>query len=384
MSKRVAVIAAGQSKFGTLGKSMKELFIDALKDCELNTKELLTKTEEVYIGNLGVGGSQLGNPAALLIEHGLRTGISAQRVENACASSGFAFRDAYRAIRSGAKVSIAGGVEVMNDLSPLHQKYWLGVSGDTEWERLAGATFAGIYALMAKRHMYEYGTTKEMLASIAVKNHRNAINNPKAQFHKEISLEMALNSPLVADPLGLFDCCPTSDGASVVFLASEEVARKYTDEPIWVTGSGAATDFLALHDRPLISEIKATQLAMKQAINQAEIKHSEIDFAEVHDCFTIAELLAMEDLGFYDKGEAGDAILRNDTGIDGTLPINVSGGLKAKGHPLGATGTGQIVEIFNQLTENAGKRQLKNVQTGLAHNVGGSGATCTVHILRRE
>ncbi|RMG42485.1 MAG: thiolase domain-containing protein [Methanobacteriota archaeon] len=384
---KVAVVAAGQTRFGSFpGKGIKGLFIEALQkaldnvDKELNLRDV----KEAFIGNLGVGGGQLGNPAALLVEQGGMPTLSARRVENACASSGFAFRDAYRAVKNGADLVLAGGVEVMNDLSSGHQRYWLGVSGDTEWERLAGATFAGIYALMAKRHMHEYNTPREALATCAVKNHRNGSKNPDAQFQKEISLDRVLNAPMVAPPLGLFDCCPTSDGASVVFLASEEKAREITDDPIWIEGSGASSDYLAIHDRKSITTLEATRRAAKEALTEASIEISDVDFAEVHDCFTIAEILAIEDLGIFEKGKAAQPVLDGETEISGSFPINPSGGLKAKGHPLGATGTGQIVELWKQLRGDAGNRQIQGATVGLAHNVGGSGATCAVHILRRE
>ncbi len=380
-------MTAGQTKFGSFpGKGVKGLFVEALHEALSNVdKELkLSDVKEAFIGNLGVGGAQLGNPAALLVEQGGMPSVSARRVENACASSGFAFRDAYRAVKNGADLVLAGGVEIMNDLSSAHQRYWLGVSGDTEWERLAGATFAGIYALMAKRHMHEYGTPREALAMCAVKNHRNAVDNPVAQFRKAVSLDRVLNAPMVAPPLGLFDCCPTSDGASVVFLASEEKAKEITDSPVWILGSGASSDYLAIHDRQSITTLEATRRAAKEAFSLSGLTPEKIDIAEVHDCFTIAEILAIEDIGFYEKGKAANAVLDGETERNGTIPINMSGGLKAKGHPLGATGTGQIVELWKQLRNEAGKRQISDAKIGLAHNVGGSGATCAVHILGGE
>ncbi len=385
--KKVAVIAAGQTPFGTHnGETMKTLFVRAFENAlsEIENEIDFTRTSDVFIGNLGSGGSQLGNPAALMVEHIGLNGVSARRVENACASSGFAFRDAVQAIRNGADLAIAGGVEIMNDLPSTHQRYWLGVSGDTEWERTAGATFAGIYALLAKRHMVEYGTPREALAQIAVKNHKNAVDNPMAQFRKEISIDRVLSAPMVAAPLGLFDCCPTSDGASVAILASEEYAKELTDDPIWVTGSGAASDFLAIHDRPSLTTFEATKRASRQALEESGLQISDIDFVEVHDCFTIAELLAVEDLGLFEKGKAAQAILDGETSLHGRIPVNASGGLKAKGHPLGATGTGQIAELYKQLKGRAGKRQIEEHNIGMAHNVGGSGATCAVHILRRD
>lgn len=392
--RRVAVVGAGQSVFGDRPVGLKGLFHEAF-DAMLEScgKDFGRETvEEAYIGSLGFGGAQLGNPAALLLEHVGLTGVPARRVENACASSGFAFRDAYRAVASGAvDVALAGGIEKMNDLTGGHKRYWLGVSGDTEWERLAGLTFPGVYALMADRHMHEYGTTREHLAAVAVKNHANGARNMKAQFRKEVTLEKALSSPMVCDPLGLFDCCSTTDGASAVVLASEDVAREVTDDPVWVLGSGAATDHLAIHDRPSLTELPATRAAFAQAQREAKahghaVGPADVDVAEVHDCFTIAEILAVEDLGFCPKGEGGaytasGATARN--GGDGPA-VNPSGGLKAKGHPLGATGTGQVVEVVTQLRGQADDRQVPDARLGLAHNVGGSGATCTVHLFAKE
>jgi acetyl-CoA C-acetyltransferase/acetyl-CoA acyltransferase len=290
------------------------------------------------------------------------------------------------AIKSGLRnIVLAGGVEKMNDLPTERRQYWLGVSGDTEWERVAGATFPGIYAAIATRHMHQYGTTREQLALCAVKNHYNGSLNPKAQFRRAVSVEKVLNSPMVAHPLSIYDCCSITDGASVVILCNGALARKYTDTPVWVAGSGAGTDYLALHDRLDITSFMAARVAANQAFNMADLEPKNIDFAEVHDCFTIAEILAYEDLGFCDKGEGGKLLEEGVTKLDGSLPVNASGGLKAKGHPLGATGTAQIYELFHQLRGTAEEpaRQLSDVEVGLAHNVGGSGATCVVHILRR-
>lgn len=403
MATRVALLGAGQSRFGNLPYGLKTMFREAFEasltsivphgSTSTTTQPFDRKRiQEAYIGSLGFGGAQLGNPAALFMEHVGLHGIPARRVENACASSGFAFRDAYRAVASGAiDVALAGGIEKMNDLEGGHKRYWLGVSGDTEWERMAGLTFPGVYALMARRHMHEYGTTSQHLASVAVKNHANGALNDKAQFQKPITMEKALDSVPVCDPLRLFDCCSTTDGASAAILCSEDVAREFTDDPIWIVGSGAATDHLAIHDRPSLTELPATTAAYTQARNEAnhhgfDLAPSRIDIAEVHDCFTIAEILAIEDLGFCKKGDGGAYTAAGHTArIGGEGPaVNSSGGLKAKGHPLGATGTGQVVEVFQQLNAAAGDRQVPDARTALTHNVGGSGATCAVHLFAKE
>ena len=383
MPRDVAIIGAGMSPFGDLGRTAKNLFAEAFFEAVDSVDKGLdpSNIREAYIGSMGFGGGQIGNAAALLTEHARMLHIPTRKVENACASSGYAFRDAYLAVKSGAAdLVLAGGVEVMNDLSDVRKRFWLGVSGDTEWERLAGLTFPGVYAMMASRHMHEYGTTPEQLAAVAVKNHANGARNPKAQFRKEITMEKALASPMVAHPLRLYDCCGTTDGAACVILAAKEVARKYTDTPVWVLGSGAASDHLAVHDRESMTRLDATVRAAHAAMRGANLTAKDVDLAEVHDCFTIAEVLAVEDLGFAKKGEGGRLAAEGTTQRDGDLPVNPSGGLKAKGHPLGATGAAQVHEIFLQLRGQAGERQVAHPTVGLTHNVGGSGATCAVHL----
>ncbi|HEX2021329.1 MAG TPA: thiolase domain-containing protein [Candidatus Thermoplasmatota archaeon] len=377
---RVAMVGAGMGAFGTRPESPKRLFAEAVSLALASVEKGMEAREvqEAWIGSTAFGGWQLGNTAAYLAEQAGLPGIPARRVENACASSGFALRDAVLAVRSGAcDVALVGGFEKMNDVSGIHKRYWLGVSGDTAWERMAGATFPGVYAMMAARHMHEFGTTREDLARVAVKNHANGARNPKAQFQKPIALEKALASPMVASPLSMFDCCSTTDGAAAVLLASERVARRFTDTPVWVDGSGAGTDFLAVHDRPTMTTLDATRRAAERAYGEARVAPGQVDVAEVHDCFTIAEVLAIEDLGFAPKGKGGRE------GPATKVKVNTSGGLKAKGHPLGATGAGQAVEAFEQLQGRAGARQVQGAEVALTHNVGGSGATCAVHVFRR-
>lgn len=374
---KAAIVGAGMTRFGVRPESPKRLFAEAVAEALGSVEKGMDARDiqEAWVGSTAFGGWQLGNTAAYLVEQAGLPGIPARRVENACASSGFALRDAVLAVRSGAvDVALVGGFEKMNDVGGIHKRYWLGVSGDTPWERMAGATFPGVYAMMAARHMHEFGTTREDLARVAVKNHANGAKNPNAQFQKAITLEKALASPMVASPLSMFDCCSTTDGAAAVLVASQKVARRYTDTPVWVEGSGAATDFLAVHDRPTMTTLDATVRAARQAYAEAALGPRDVHFAEVHDCFTIAEVLAIEDLGFAAKGSGGKGA---------PIAINPSGGLKAKGHPLGATGAGQAVEAFEQLQGHAGARQVQGAEVGLTHNVGGSGATCVVHLLRR-
>ena len=387
--KKVALVGAGQSRYGDFPeKGIKELFLEAYKDMTVSVDRGYDPklVESAYIGNLGSGGFQLGNMSALVCEYVGLPHINTMRIENACASGGYALVAAIMDVASGAhNVALAGGVEKMTDVSGIKQKYWLGVSGDTEYERLAGTTFAGLYALIAQRHMYEFGTKREHLSMVAVKNHKNGSQNPKAQFQREITLEQAMKGPIVAAPLNLFDCCSTTDGASAVLVVDGEIAKQFTDTPIYVGGFGTSSDYLAIHDRASTVTLEGTKKAGAQAYAMAGLTAKDIQAAEVHDCFTIAELLAYEDLGFCEKGKAGQFIEEGHTQIGGDKPVNASGGLKSKGHPIGSTGTGQAYEMFNQLRGTAQKptRQVKGAEIGLIHNVGGSGGTVAVTILRR-
>jgi acetyl-CoA acetyltransferase len=382
--KRVGIIAAGESKFGSrVGMEYEELFAEAFLEAKSQVNNLEIKDiKEAFVGSLAFGGSQLGNMSALAVDSVNLIGIPAARIENACGSSSYALRYAIMSIMAGVNdMVLAGGVEKMQDISKSTRLYWFGVAGDIKWERLSGMTFPGNYALMASRHMHEYGTTKEALSSVAVKNHKFAANNKKAQFQREVSLERAINAPIVAYPLNIYDCCPITDGASCAILCDLEIAKKYTDSPIEVIGFGAGTDHLALYQRESITRIDAAVKASKQAFKMAKIEPKDIDVAEVHDCFTIAEILAYEDVGFCKKGDGGKMILEGETDINGTIPVNTGGGLKAKGHPIGATGTAQIYELFRQL-RGEHENQVDDAKIGLAHNVGGTGSACAVHILR--
>jgi acetyl-CoA C-acetyltransferase/acetyl-CoA acyltransferase len=386
---KTAVIGVGQTQFGELiDKGHRELlsgaFGEAVNDVikGINPKEI----EAVFVGNLGCGGAQLGNISSLAVESMGLVGVPAVRIENACASSGYAFMLANMAVSLGQyDVVLACGVEKMRDVSNERGRYWLGVSGDTEWERLAGMTFPGNYALIASRHMHEYGTKREHLAMVAVKNHKNGADNPKAQFQRAITLEAVLNSMMVAYPLTIFDCCPTSDGASVAIICRADLAKKYTDTPVYVAGYGAGSDYLAVHARNDPTTLTASVNASKQAFAMANLESKDVDVAEVHDCFTIAEICACEDIGFCKKGEGGKLVEGGQTQIGGRIPVNPSGGLKSKGHPIGATGVGQVYEIVKQLRGEVVKRsrQVSGAEIGLTHNVGGSGASAVIAILKR-
>ncbi len=385
MAKKVCVVGVGLTKFGEhWDRGFRELAIEAgvkaIEDAGISGKDI----DAMYIGNMS-GGRFIGQEhIASLIAGELGLNIPSTRVEAACASGGLAVRQAYLAVLSGKHdIVLVGGVEKMTDLSTADVTTTLAGAADQEWEGYYGATFPGLYALMARRHMYEYGTTREQLALVAVKNHENATKNPIAQYPFRITVEDVINSTPVAEPLNLLDCSPITDGAAAVIVCSEEVAKKLTDKLVYIAGSGHATDTLALHDRESLTEIKATRLAAKMAYEEAGIRPRDVDVAEVHDCFTIAEIMAIEDLGFVEKGKGGKFVEDGETKLDGSIPVNTSGGLKACGHPVGATGVKQISEIVLQLRGEAGERQVKDARIGLAHNVGGSGATAVVHILER-
>ena len=383
------IIGAGQTAFGAMpGESYRSLFAEAVDDAVDSVPGGIDAAEaidEAVIGSLGVGGRQIGLSAPAVTEHAGLHGVPSTRVENACAASGYAVRQAVQAVRSGmADVVLAGGVEVMTDLSGDTAKYWLGVSGETEWERLTGTTFAGVYAQMANAYFDRYDATPEHLSRVAVKNHANGAKNEHAHLGFECSLEDATDAPVVADPLNLYHCCPTSDGAAAVLVASEEAVDEYTDDPIRVAGVGAASERVGLFQRDTYTGIDASMEAAATAYERAGIEPDALDFAEVHDCFAIAELLAYEDLGFCDRGEASELIESGATELDGDLPVNASGGLKSKGHPIGATGAGQIAEAYKQLRGEAGDRQVEGAELGLTHNVGGSGGAAVVHVLEKE
>jgi acetyl-CoA C-acetyltransferase len=384
--RKVAIIGAGLTKFGELWdvsfrRLMLEAGIRAIEDAGIDGK----KIDAMYIGNMSAGQfiSQ-EHIASLIVDHAGLTPIPCTRVEAACASGGSALRQAVITVASGIHdIVVAAGIEKMTDVLTEQTTEALITAADQEWEAFVGATFPGIYALMARRHMYEFGTTEEQLAMVAVKNHHNACFNPCAQYQMEITVEDVLNSSPVTTPLKLLDCSPITDGAACVILAPLDRAREFTDTPIVVAGTGQASDTISLHDRQTLTGIAATKKAAEIAYKMAGVGPNDIDLAEVHDCFTIAEIMAIEDLGFCKKGDGGKVTEQGETAIGGRIPVNPSGGLKGKGHPVGATGIAQAVEIVQQLRDEAGKRQVDGAEIGLTHNVGGSGGTVVVHIMRR-
>ena len=381
----VAIIGVSQTKFGELWDSsfrdlIAEAGVKAVMDAEVEGDDI----EAMYVGNMSSGlFVDQEHIAALISDHMGLNPIPTTRVEAACASGGLALRQGIMAVASGFHdVVISAGVEKMTDVVDATPA--IAAAADREWEAQQGVTFPSLYAMMAKRHMYEYGTTREQIAGFAVLGHKNGALNPKAQFQREISVDAVLNSTKVASPLNILDCSPVSDGAAAVVMVPAEDAKKYTDTPIYVRASAQASGTIALHNRKDLTTIDSTKVASRKAYEMAGVTTKDIDLAEVHDCFSINGLLAVEDLGFAEKGKGGIAIEEGQTEIDGDFPINPSGGLKARGHPLGATGIAQAAEVVWQLRGDAGKRQVDGAEIGMTHNIGGTGGTAAVHIFGRD
>ncbi|MCL7411100.1 MAG: thiolase domain-containing protein [Methanosarcinaceae archaeon] len=386
----VAIIGVKNTNFGEMWeRSLRDIFVEAgvgaLKDAGVAGENI----GAMYVGNMSSGQFvDQEHVGALIADYsGLARNlhVPATRVEAACASGGLALRQGIMAVASGYEdIVVAAGVEKMTDISSSSASTALAAAADREWEGIMGATFPGLYAMIAKMHMDKYGTTSEQLAEVAIKNHFNGSMNPIAQYKNKISVEAVLRSIMVADPLHIFDCSPISDGASALVLAPADIAHKYTDTPIYIKATAQASDTIALHDRRDITTLDATVFAAKNAYKMAKLTPADIDLVEVHDCFTIAEICAIEDLGFAKKGQGGKVTQEGETAIGGRIPVNTSGGLKACGHPVGATGIKQAVEITQQLRGEAGKRQVDGAEIGMTHNVGGSGATAVIHILSRN
>ncbi|MGC8723781.1 MAG: thiolase domain-containing protein [Acidobacteriota bacterium] len=379
----VAIIGIGMTDFGELWHdSLRDLFVkaalEAMDDAGVDHIDGLVAgcmSPGLFSGQEHIG--------SLLADYLGQAPVPGVRVESACASGGMALRTGIAYVASGMHdIVLCGGVEKMTDVSGAQATYALATAADQEMEAFHGATFPGLYALIATAHMHQYGTKREDLAQVAVKNHDNGMLNPHAQYRMKITVDQVINSVKVADPLNILDCSPITDGAAAVVIVPLEMAKKLKKKPIVkVAASAHATDTIALHQRDDLTWLKSTAEAAASAYKQAGVKPSDIDFAEVHDCFTIAEICVLEALGVVKKGQGGKATRDGLTARDGKFPVNVSGGLKSKGHPVGATGIAQIHEIVTQLRGEAGKRQLKGVKRGLAQNMGGSGGSAVVHIL---
>lgn len=380
----VAVVGIGCSKFGkrddvTVQELAFEAYRDAMNDARLSAKDI----DASVIGSSPEYHKQRSIPGVIAEYCGLNPQPT-YLTEAACASSSAAMRSATGYIKAGMHDVIAViGVQKMLELSTPDLLALMGRVGDVQWESIFGTTFPGYYAMYARKHMHDYGTTPEQLASVAVKNHFYGAKNPKAMFQKEITLEKAVSSQFVAAPLRLFDCCANADGAACVILASGDRAKKITDTPVWFAGSGCATASMSVLRRTTLTSLPSAVEASRMAYKQAGIEPKDISVADVHDCFTIAEILAYEDLGFCERGKGGKFIDEKQSYIGGKTPVNVDGGLKAKGHPVGATGTGMAVEMVKQLRGEAKERQVPNVKYALMHNVGGIGQYCFVNIFKR-
>ena len=381
----VAVIGVGMNeKWGELWeKSFRDLFVEAALNAIDDAG--VDKIDSMYIGcmsgGLFVGQEHLGSIMADYLGYG---NIPATRVESACASGGLAFRQAFIEVASGMNdIVLAGGVEKMLDVDGGAATYALSTAADQEYECFHGITFPGLYAMIAKAHMEKYGTTREQLAHVSVKNHKNGAKNKRAQFPFETTLEGVIDAVLVADPLTIMDCSPVTDGAAAVILCPLDLAKeKFKNHPIIkVIGSGHATDTIALHDRKDPTWLTSVELAGKRAFDMAGKKPEDINLCEVHDCFSIAEICVTEALGFFEPGKGGPAAESGATALDGKIPINTSGGLKSKGHPVGATGVAQIIEVTEQLRGDSGERQIKDAKIGMTQNMGGSGGSSVCHIL---
>ncbi|MEM2105641.1 MAG: thiolase domain-containing protein [Candidatus Bathyarchaeia archaeon] len=389
--KKVAVIGVGNSKFGVRNDvNVAELAFEAVKpsleDAGITAKDV----EFLALGSVGAGAwyEEL-LPAVVTAEYCGLTKAGLVRCEAACASGSAAFFTAYSAVASGqAGIAMALGVEKMREIDTPTAMEWIGRAGYYLWEfHNFGMTFPAYYALYATAHMAKFGTREEDLALVAVKNHKYASMNPLAHLRNQITVDEVLSSMVIASPLKLFDCCPMTDGSAAIILASEEEAKRLgVDTPVWVAGVGYSSGTANLSKRLDYVGLEASVHAAQMAYKIAGVTPNQVDFAVVHDCFTIAEIMAYEDLGFCSKGEGAKLIREGQTEIGGKIPVNVDGGLKAKGHPIGTTGCSMIYEVTKQLREEAVEKgrqvPLKNY-VGLAHNVGGTGHYCYVTILRR-
>jgi acetyl-CoA C-acetyltransferase len=380
----VAVVGIGKTEFGAFpDRDLRLLAVEAGQKCLEDAGARPEQVEAFYLGNFAgpefVGQNHLAPYIATAMDI---IGVPATRFEAACASSGSAFFHAVSAVGAGLyDVVLVTGVEKMTSQATPKVAEILAGAGDCCGEVKAGATFPALFAMIARRHMAQYGTTREQLAAVAVKNHANGAKNPYAHMRKVITIEQALNGKPVAEPLTVYDCSLVSDGAASVLIAPLERASEFARKPARVLGIAQTSDYVALDQKPDITTFSAVAEAARKAYKMAGVTAKDIEFAEVHDCFTIAEIIATEDLGFVEKGQGGPYAAGGCTGLNGSRPVNTSGGLKAKGHPVGATGVAQICDVVLQLRGEAGERQIMKHSLGLAQNLGGSGATAVVTVL---
>ena len=380
---KVCVIGAGSTKYGKLADSISDITIqasiEAIDSAGIEPKEI----KAGYISNVfGVADKQVHLGPVVMSNLGISERPSLS-IESACGSGSVSFREAFANVAAGFyDVVLVTGVEKVTHTGTEWTTTYFSYCSDFFYEGQAGASFPGLFASMARAYLTEFKATEEDLAMVAVKNHENGFLNPKAHLRKKITIDDVMNSAVVASPLKLYDCCPFSDGASSVILCNEKFAKDHTKDYIRVIGSGRGGSPAALQGREHLTTIPSTKIAAEAAYKMAGISPKDIDFAEVHDCFTIAEIVDTEDLGFFEKGKGVEGVREGQTARNGGIPINPSGGLKSKGHPIGATGVGQVVEVFDQLTGKAGERTIKDAKIGLTQNFGATGASCAVHIFQ--
>ena len=380
---KVWVLGAGSTKYGKLDDSISDITlqasVDAIESAGIESKDI----KAGYISNVfGVADKQVHLGPVVMSNLGISDRPSLS-IESACGSGSVSFREAYANVAAGFyDVVLVTGVEKVTHTGTEWTTTYFSYCSDFFYEGQAGASFPGLFASMARAYIHEFKATEEDFAQVAVKNHDNGLLNPKAHLRKKITIDDVMNSAVVASPLKLYDCCPFSDGASAVILCNEKFAKDHGADYIEVLGSGRGGSPAALQGREHLTTIPSTRIAADAAFKMAGITPKDIDFAEVHDCFTIAEVVDTEDLGFFEKGKGVEAVREGQTKLNGEISINPSGGLKSKGHPIGATGVGQVVEVFDQLTGKAGERTVKNAKIGLTQNFGATGASCAVHIFQ--
>jgi acetyl-CoA C-acetyltransferase len=381
---KIGVVGIGHGKFGrrndvTVQELSFEPFSEAMDDAGITQNDI----DAAIIGSSPEYHKQRSLPGVVTEYIGMNP-KPAFLTEAACASGSAALYSAYSFIKAGMFDIVAViGVQKMMELTTPEILALMGRVGDVQWESNFGTTFPGYYAMYARRHMHEYGTTEEQMAQVAIKNHHYGVKNPKARFQKEVTMEKIMESSMVASPLKVYDCCANADGAACLIIACEDRAKKMSDTPVWLEGIGSATAPFSVLNRPSISTIPSAVDAARQAYKMAGFEAKDIHLADVHDCFTIGEIMAYEDLGFCKKGEGGKFIEDKQSYHDGKIPVNVDGGLKSKGHPVGATGTSMAVEAVKQLRGDAGERQVSGAEVALTHNVGGIGQYCFVNIYKR-
>ncbi|HTP54979.1 MAG TPA: beta-ketoacyl synthase N-terminal-like domain-containing protein [Thermoplasmata archaeon] len=383
--REVWVVGASSNRFGKMAESAREaatrVSMDAIRQSGLSPHDI----QHTFVANC-FGLAEHQAHVGPLINNGLGIPeVPSVTLESACSSSSAALHEAFVHVAGGfADAALVVGAERLSHLDTLSATSYFAIAADYAFETKNGATFPGLYATLASAYSKEFATRPEMFGAIAIKNHANAARNPHAHFQRELAMSTYLASPMIASPLRLYDCCPFSDGAAAVVVAAKEFMKSPVTEPLVVRASARAGAVTDMQDRPDLLGLPSTRLAADKAFRQAGIERSKVDFLEVHDCFTIAEALALEDLGFVPKGTGAHQAAEGVTARDGRLPVNPSGGLKAKGHPVSATGASQVVEVFEQFNGLAKGREVPRTETALTHNVGATGGSCSVHIFSRR